>query len=187
MANATEIEIKLRIDDPAASLTALQTAGFQISQPREFESNILYDTEDRRLFHSGMLLRLREVGGRSMLTWKGPAVPGPHKSRPERETAIGSSETFAFVLGQLGYMPVFQYEKFRTELKGVPPEATVTVDETPIGNFMELEGPPEWIDSTARALGFSKEDYITESYGGLYRQWCEEHAVQPSHMVFSSK
>ena len=186
MANATEIEIKLRIDNPGAALTNLRKAGFQVSQPREFESNTIYDTEEHELLHSGMLLRLRESGGRSTLTWKGPSVPGPHKSRPERETTVGSSETLGFILGQLGYAPVFRYEKFRTELKGSHSEGTATLDETPIGNFMELEGPPEWIDSTAHALGFSKPEYITESYGTLYRRWCEDQGLQPSNMVFPS-
>jgi len=186
MANATETEIKLPVENAAALLDKLHAAGYQVSQSREFEANTLYDTDDRRLFHSGMLLRLRETGGRSILTWKGPVIAGPHKSRPERETTVGSAETFGYILDQLGFEPVFRYEKFRTELKGANPEATVTFDETPIGIFMELEGPAAWIDETARTLGFKYADYVTESYGTLYRRWCERKGVEPSHMVFSS-
>ena len=59
-------------------------------------------------------------------------------------------------------------------------------DLTPIGNFLELEGPGEWIDTTARQLGFPKKDYILASYGRLYVAHCENHGVEPSHMVFSS-
>jgi adenylate cyclase class 2 len=188
MASATETEIKLRVKNDGSEMQdKLKAAGYRVSQPREFEANTLYDTEDSRLFHSGMLLRVRESGGRSVLTWKGPAIPGPHKSRPERETGVNSAETLGYILDQLGFKRVFRYEKFRTELKGANPEATVTFDETPIGIFIELEGPPSWIDQTAAMLGFKEAEYVTESYGTLYRQWCESNEVKPSDMVFSSR
>lgn len=186
MASATETEIKLRLENLSQVQKKLQSAGYRVSQEREFEANTLYDTEDRRLFQSGMLLRLRESGGRSILTWKGPEIPGPHKSRPERETSVGSVETFGYILDQLGFKPVFRYEKFRTELKNATPEATVTLDETPIGSFVELEGPASWIDEAARNLGFGPAEYIKESYSTLYRRWCENIGVQPLNMVFSS-
>ena len=187
MAGPTETEIKLRIQNGSEIQTKLNATGYQVSQAREFEANTIYDTTESRLFHSGMLLRLRESGGRSILTWKGPVIPGPHKSRPERETTVGSAETFGGILDQLGFNPVFRYEKFRTEWKGANPEATVTLDETPIGIFMELEGPAAWIDETARSLGFGPAEYITDSYGTLYRRWCESNGVEPSQMVFSSR
>lgn len=187
MANSTETEIKLRINNLSEVQQKLEIFGYHISQPRQFEANTIFDTSDRRLYHSGMLLRLRESGGRSMLTWKGPEIPGPHKSRPERETTVASAETFGYILDQLGFKPAFRYEKFRTELKNANPDATVTLDETPIGNFIELEGSAGWIDETARNLGFGPADYITESYGALYRRWCGSNGVQPSHMVFSSR
>ncbi len=44
------------------------------------------------------------------------------------------------------------------------------LDETPVGVFLELEGPPEWIDRTAGTLGFSEGDYITLSYLELHRR-----------------
>jgi adenylate cyclase, class 2 len=186
MTGPTETEIKLRVGNAAEVQKKLQAAGYQISRAREFEANTIYDTADSRLFHSGMLLRLRESGGRSILTWKGQVSPGPHKSRPERETTVGSARIFGSILGQLGFKPVFRYEKFRTEWKGANPEAAVTFDETPIGIFIELEGPAGWIDETARILGFDDSEYVTESYGTLYQRWCESNGVQPSHMVFSS-
>ncbi len=43
------------------------------------------------------------------------------------------------------------------------------LDETPAGVFLELEGPPRWIDRTARRLGFGEADYITASYAELHR------------------
>jgi adenylate cyclase, class 2 len=186
MAGSTETEIKLRVQNLLEIQKTLEAEGYRISQARQFEANTIYDTSESRLLHSGMLLRLRQTGGRATLTWKGPVIPGPHKSRPERETQIGSAETFGYILEQLGYKPVFRYEKFRTELKGTDPAATVTLDDTPIGLFVELEGPAAWIDETAKSLGFAPRDYVTESYGTLYRQWCQSNGVQPLHMIFSS-
>ena len=105
-----------------------------------------------------MLLRLRQVGGNCLVTWKGPSIPGPHKIRPELETLVGSVEMMDRILRELGYEPVFRYEKYRTEFKqgGGAAEGVVTLDETPIGDFFELEGAPDWIDKTAGLLGFER-------------------------------
>jgi adenylate cyclase class 2 len=59
-----------------------------------------------------------------------------------------------------------------------------TLDETPIGIFLELEGNPGWIDRTAATLGFSERDYIVESYGRLYLEWCKRRRCKPKDMVF---
>jgi len=63
---------------------------------------------------------------------------------------------------------------------------TITFDETPIGEFLELEGPAEWIDRTARELDFSPRDYVVSSYGKLYSDYCAQRGVQPKDMVFAS-
>lgn len=186
MANSTETEVKIQVNNLGEAQQKAETFGYRVSQPRSFEANTLYDTADRRLYHSGMILRLRESGGRAVVTWKGREIPGPHKSRPEQETSVGSLETLAYILDQIGFHAAFRYEKFRTELQNETAEGIITLDETPIGNFIELEGPAAWIDETARRLGFQPEQYIKESYGALYRRWCQNIGVQPSHMVFSS-
>jgi adenylate cyclase class 2 len=184
--SATETEVKLRVTDPASTLERIAANGFRISQPREFEANTLYDTKDRTLFRNGMLLRLRQAGERGILTWKGRTVPGPHKARPEMETAVGSLTTMAQILVQLGHQPVFRYEKYRTEFKKDGGGGVVVFDETPIGTYLELEGPGDWIDETAVKFGFSVRDYVLESYGSLYRNYCVEQNVEPTDMVFPS-
>jgi adenylate cyclase class 2 len=50
------------------------------------------------------------------------------------------------------------------------------LDETPIGNFAELEGPADWIDQTASTLAIHPSQYITLSYGRLFDLWREQHA-----------
>ena len=56
--------------------------------------------------------------------------------------------------------------------------------DTPIGYYLELEGSRRWIDKTAARLGFSHDDYITKSYGLLYREHCETRGIKPTHMLF---
>ena len=60
----------------------------------------------------------------------------------------------------------------------------VTIDETPIGTFLELEGEPEWIDRTAALLGFTTGDYVTASYASLYLEYRQSNATVPMDMVF---
>ena len=183
----TETEVKIRIPDPVSILARLRTAGFHESAPRQFETNTLYDTPENRLRQGGMILRLRQSGDHGVITWKGPGAPGPHKSRPELETTIGSVPTLHQILASIGFGPVFRYEKYRREFKSDEADhGVVTLDETPIGVFLELEGPGDWIDKTAKDLGFSRENYILESYGRLYIADCERRGIKPTHMVFPS-
>jgi adenylate cyclase, class 2 len=187
MKNATETEVKIRLSNSSAISERLHSAGFTQSVPRLFESNTLYDTPDHSLAQKGMLLRLRQAAGKGVITWKGRGDPGPYKSRPELETTVGSVETLGQILADLGFQPLFRYEKWRTEF--VHPQngqGVVTLDETPIGDFLELEGPGEWIDDTAKLLGFSPQDYVLDSYARLYVADCERRGVQPTHMVFAS-
>jgi adenylate cyclase class 2 len=182
--DGNETEIKLRISDPITTQAKLEQAGFKVSRERVFEANTVYDTPEGILRQRGTLLRLREVGGQAILTFKGPATPGKHKSREELETTVGDASTGAAIFNRLGFVPSFRYEKYRTEYERPGSPGVVTIDETPIGWFLELEGSPHWIDSTARQLGFREEDYIILSYASLYLNYCIERLTAPTHMVF---
>jgi adenylate cyclase, class 2 len=186
-AHGIETEIKIRLADTSGAKLRLANAHFAISVPRRLESNTLYDTTDLKLKKAQMLLRLRQVGNESIVTWKGPSIPGTHKIRPELETSVASLQALDGILRALGYEPSFRYEKYRTEFKQAQPaaEGVVTLDETPIGDFFELEGPAEWIDKTAALLGFDRGAYVLASYGRLYLDHCAANGLEPSNMVFS--
>lgn len=186
MKSATETEVKIRIPNRAASLEAFRRAGLTVSVPRQFEANTLYDTPDHSLHRREMILRLRQLGEKAVITWKGRGDPGPYKSRPELETSVGSVDAMHQIFFRLGYQPVFRYEKYRTEFAAKDSVGVVTLDETPIGDFLELEGPGEWIDRTAGQLGFERQDYILESYARLYLADCKHRGVEPADMVFAS-
>jgi adenylate cyclase class 2 len=186
-AHGMETEVKIRLADPSAARHRLAEANFAISVPRRFEANTLYDTPDAKLKRGQMLLRLRQVGDESIITWKGPSIPGHHKVRPEVETSVGSLEQLDKILRALGYEPSFRYEKYRTEFKQqqTAADGVVTLDETPIGDFFELEGTSAWIDQTAALLGFEQGAYVLASYGRLYLDHCAAHRFEPANMVFA--
>jgi adenylate cyclase class 2 len=178
----TETEIKLSVSTAAEGARLLRAAGFRVARRRVFESNTLFDTADASLRKAGQVLRVRECGRRVLLTYKGPAARGRHKSREELETEMESAQTITAVLSRLGFEPVFRYEKYRTEYtRG---GGLATVDETPIGVFLELEGDPGWIDRTAARLGFKTADHITASYASLYLQHREQSPRSPEDMIF---
>jgi adenylate cyclase class 2 len=184
--SGTETEIKLRLADPESIHIQLEKLGFHVAVRRVFEANTIYDYPDRALKERGSLLRLREVGGRNILTYKGPATLGKHKSREELETAVGDAAVGALILNRLGLQASFRYEKYRTEYARPGEPGVVTVDETPIGWFLELEGSPQWIDKTAGELGFSETDYETASYAALYVSYCNDNEITPTDMVYKA-
>lgn len=179
-----EVEIKLAVASAAEGEQRLRRAGFAPLHERAFEANSVFDTAALELIHSGRLLRLREFRGEALLTYKGETEPGPHKRRREIETQISDAAAMQALLEALGYRVVFRYEKYRTAFARGGGGGHAFLDETPIGCFIELEGGPEWIDATAAELGFAAADYITLSYGALYREHCRQRGVDPAHMVF---
>ncbi len=184
-ASNLETEIKLRIEKPAAIRRQLSQLGYSISKRRVLESNTVFDTAAGELRAGRKLLRLRQAGPLHTLTFKGPPAAGRYKSREELEARFTEAASLGLILGRLGYAPVFRYEKYRTEYAAKNQAGAAMLDETPIGDFLELEGPGRWIDAAARALGFLPADYITTSYGGLYQAYCASKGVLPANMVFS--
>src|SRR5262249_36539452 len=121
------------------------------------------------------------------LTYKGPSEPSRYKKRQEIEIDLHNGSELEEIFTHLGYRPVFRYEKYRTEDAKPRDAGKVPVDETPIANYLEIEGIPRWIERTARALGFKPADYITRSYGYLYLAFCRERRVPAGDMLFDDK
>jgi len=166
---AEEIEIKFRVNGLPALNRRLRRLGFRrVTQPTH-EMNTLYDLAGLPLRRRGELLRLRQYGKEWVLTHKAKGKTGRYKTRVENETKVDDGRRMAIILGALGFKPTFQYEKFRAEWSDG--KVHVVVDETPIGNFSEIEGSPRWIDKTARSLGIKTDDYITLTYTELFARW----------------
>jgi adenylate cyclase class 2 len=183
-----ETEIKFKVAALPALTERLQAAGFKLLTPRSFESNILYDTPNRQMRARTEILRIRSYAGRWTVTHKRLPDDRPgedsHKHRIETETEIADGNALAEIFLSLGLVAAFRYEKWRTEWHDG--EGHCVADETPIGNYAELEGPPEWIDRAALKLGVSPQDYITLSYGRLFDQWRERHRSTAADLTFDA-
>ena len=178
-----ETEIKLRINDLQSARDLIESRGFQVTVPEVLERNILLDNAGQELRGARKILRLRQAGDITTVTYKGTATVGKHKAREERETVVASFTEMLAIFERLGYRQTFIYEKRRTEYHGAN-GGMITLDETPVGNFLEIEGTADWIDATAHLLGFTEADYMTASYGSLYLEWCRESGTTPGNMIF---
>jgi len=169
MGSSKEIEIKFRVDDVRDLDRRLRKSGFRLITPRTHEINTLYDLPDKSLRRRGELLRLRKYGSEWILTHKAKGKAGRHKTRVETETKVADGAKMEAILRALGFAPTFRYEKFRAEWSDG--KGHVVVDQTPIGDFGEIEGQSRWIDRTAKLLQISPSDYITATYTELFFQW----------------
>ena len=184
MASKNEVEIKFQVQDLKALSRKLRSAGFRQITKRTHEMNTLYDLPAGLLRQRGELLRLRKYGADWVLTYKGKGKAGRHKSRTEIETKIGDGRKMEGILRALGYAPTFRYEKFRAEWNDG--KGHVVLDETPIGNLAEIEGPARWIDRVAKQLGVGREDYITKSYAELFFEWKRRTRSSAQEMTFAA-
>jgi adenylate cyclase class 2 len=60
------------------------------------------------------------------------------------------------------------------------------VDETPIGNYAELEGSAAWIDRAAARLGIDPSQYSTLSYGRLFDLWRQQRNSAAEDLTFAA-
>ena len=181
-----ETEIKFRVDDLAELARRLEAAGFALHTPRAFESNVLYDTPDRQMRARTEILRIRSYAGHTIITHKRLPDVGPgedtHKHRIETETDVADGAAIEQIFLSLGLVPAFRYEKWRAEW--TDGKGHCVVDETPIGNYAELEGSAEWIDGAAARLGVDPSRYITLSYGRLFELWRDERHSAAQNLTF---
>ena len=179
-----EIEIKFRVADVPALGRKLRAEGFRILTPRTHEMNTLYDLPGEVLSGRKELLRIRKYGLEWTITHKSQGKKGRHSSRLELETGVSDGKMMDAILRGLGYAPTFRYEKFRAEWADA--KGKVVVDETPVGNFCEIEGASRWIDATAEKLGVTPADYITKNYATLFLDWKRESGSLAEEMTFEA-
>jgi adenylate cyclase class 2 len=211
-AHHDEIEIKLFVRDVSSLRSRLKRLRAREITPRTYEANTLYDTLRQDLRRGGQLIRIRIQhpasgfsAGRptesapAILTYKGPSrlariakktctqskTLSQFKVKDEAEVSLSRADEMARILRALDLHPVFRYEKFRTTyalpgLRGLK----IELDETPVGLYLELEGPVASIDRGARLLGFGRKDYMKDTYGSLYIAACRRQGRKPGDMLF---
>ncbi len=217
MARETEIKLRISdvpAFHRALKRIGARPAGPGTSKVRE--ENVIFDTPQGGLAKHGQLLRIRTEtpAGRGksrdtrpkqrvVLTFKQPiAQPSgaevgsvadwPYKVREEIEVEVAEAGNLTRIFEGLGMSAWFRYEKYRTTFRMPASKAWATgllieLDETPIGTFVELEGPAAAIDRAAQELGFSKHDYVLKTYLSLYLEDCRRNREEPGHMLFPNR
>jgi adenylate cyclase class 2 len=178
-----EREIKLRFDSADEARERILALGATPLLGRRLQEDCLFDTEDERLRLQRSTLRVRSEGGKALLTFKGPVLPGVIKIRDEHETVVADGSVLQTILEELGLHVWFRYEKYREEFTA--DDVVIAVDETPVGVFVEIEGGEDAIHEFARGLGKRPEDYITDSYRFLFLQHRDAHGLPGQDMVFA--
>jgi len=158
-----EIEAKIKVDDLQAIKEKLLALGCQVEKDFYREQNIFYDFPDQRLTKNKQALRLRVIGKKAFLTFKGqPLQSRSFKIREELETEIKNFKHFKKILKKLGLKQIFEYRKKRMLLR--KDRVKICLDESEAGCFMELEGKRSDLVRLARQLGFSRKDFLTTDY-----------------------
>lgn len=207
---AKETEIKLAVSDGKAFERKLKKLGAKTigaGNERVHELNVIFDTPEGGLAKHGQLLRIRTekraangkktAPPRVILTFKQPTVRGVDdagsrfKVREETEVEVAEAAPLVKIFEGLGLRGWFAYEKFRTTWKlGAAArwakDLLIEVDETPVGTFVELEGPADAIDRAATALGYSRKDYLVKNYLTLYAEDCRRQGIAPGNMLFAA-
>ena len=179
-----EVEIKLRFDSAQDAIKKLEQLGAVPVEPRAFEDNRVYDLASGELRRTSRLLRLRRKGTVFTVTFKSKVEhESRHKVYLEHETKVEDAEQMHLLLTSLGYTPWYRYQKYRTVYR--LDDVEVSVDETPIGCFVELEGEPDAIDGLATRLGFTVDRYIQDTYHDLHEADAAARGVPAGDLVFA--
>ncbi|HUQ88195.1 MAG TPA: class IV adenylate cyclase [Vicinamibacterales bacterium] len=178
-----EREIKLRFDSAEEARAKILALGAAPLLGRRLQEDCLFDTDDEKLRRQRSTLRVRSESGKSLLTYKGPALPSLIKIRDEYETVVADGAVLNKILEELGMHCWFRYEKYREEFSN--DDVVIAIDETPVGVFVEIEGGEDTIHETARALGRTEADYITDSYRFLFLQHRDANGLAGPDMVFA--
>ena len=170
--NNIEIEIKIKITNIEEIKKKIISLDFKLIKSKFFEYNIIFDTNKKNLNRKNCLLRLRKKNTQNVLTLKKTPLKIPHfsryKIREEIEIEVTDFEKTKEILSILGFEIFFIYEKYREIYK--KNNIKIMIDQTPIGDFIEIEAQETEIDEISRQLGFNKKHYIKKSYYSLYRQ-----------------
>ncbi len=137
---------------------------------------------------------------RALLTFKGPvfasgdaaetrSMMSGTRSGKRSRFEVRDAAALAKILKDWGCAAAFHYEKYQDDVSiaGVERWAKgllIELDETPIGTFVELEGPPRAIDRAAKELGIFQGRLYADELFGLYAEECRRRGEKVGDMMF---
>ena len=162
-----EYEVKLS-GEPELLRKQLGQLGAEPCSPRLLEDDLVLDTADRALVAAAQVLRLRRRGQEYLLTLKGPVSDEVSvKAREEWQSPVEDGVAMLAVFERLGYEVAIRYQKYRTLY--MIGDVIASLDETPLGCFVELEGAPAEIERLAGEMGYEPGSFEVRSYLEIHR------------------
>ena len=155
-----EIEMKFAVTDFAAAERTL--AAWQARpEPALDEADHYFNAPDRDFARTDEAFRLRRIGARNCITYKGPKLAGPAKTRTEIEVSLATgaeaAEGFCQLVHKLGYRSTAVVRKRRTiwhfQRGGFDLQACLD-EVAEVGRFVEVEivAAPEQRAAAERVL-----------------------------------
>jgi len=164
---ALECELKYLNVDFKKLRNALRELGAESSGPY-FETNLVFDTRERSLRESNILLRLRQKRSDVLLTVKRPPevmIDSMLKVVEELETTVDDFDSMLAILDTLGFFISFSYEKVREKWRFM--RCAICLDELPFGSFVEIEGEEHDIFQVSKLLGIQDSKTSKQTYHAL--------------------
>jgi adenylate cyclase class 2 len=174
-----EVEVKYAVAHFAIIEAALKAMGVEIQPPRR-DADHYFNAPDRDFAQTDEAVRVRSIGEKNFVTYKGPKIDRETKTRLEIEVPLADgAETaadFRRLLTHLRYRPVAVVRKTRriAEFTRDGFDVQLTLDEVDsVGQYAELEvvAPEERADAAkAVVLAVVAELGLTNSERRSYLQ-----------------
>ena len=184
MSHKLEQEVKFLLKDPESVEERLISLGARLKQPRILETNLRFDTPNKRLSSVFQTLRLRQDQV-CRLTWKGAGdTSGAVRAREELEVEVSDLETTREILEALGFEIFLIYEKYRRAY--MLDDVEISLDEMPFGIFCEIEGPDIQSQKTAALLSLPWESSSKLSYLEIFESLKQKLGLTVRDLTFKS-
>jgi adenylate cyclase class 2 len=138
-----EIECKFQVADrDSLKNRILSLGGVFLQNEIHRDTYLRHPSRDFRVTDEA--LRIRELNGKPLITYKGPRLPGPVKIRPEIELPLVSDtvESWLSIWQHLGFEIVARVSKIRSvyKISTHERELTITMDCVEgVGEYAEIE------------------------------------------------
>jgi adenylate cyclase class IV len=162
-----ELELKARVDDPAAVAAALRRAGAQL-EFRGVMRDRRFDRKDKLAERDEVLrVRVYEPADGStpwgVLGWKGPvSARNGYKHRAETETRVTDAGVALTILEHLGYEVILAIDR-RIETWRLGGAVCRFEWYPAMDVLLEVEGEPAAIESAVAATGLPRSLFLSES------------------------
>jgi len=166
-----EIEIKFRVKKLDETRSRLQKLGARLMW-KGMEESRFFDTPTGDLRKRGQMIRLRKNENyKNTFTIKTPSAEDGkrHKIKNELEITIDDISTAQKILRSLGFTKeYFRYKKYREHwrING----ASIELDKTRGGCFVEIEASKQAIDRLAKKLGLDWAQSTTKGYVSILKK-----------------